>query len=167
MRGSLLLLGAAVLGGCLFPSFDDLGPTGKGTLKSTSSSSSSGSDASSEPEPKGDAAAPFDAGDALGITCGDNTCLHGSAFCCLSVGGSTPNCQPSGAVGTCNFQIDGKAFQCDGDEDCGSGQVCCVVDGEAACAAACAGPTLCNSAISTCPAGKSCSGTISGFKACQ
>ena len=167
----LIVLAAATLVGCLFPSSDDLrSGTDRGSSGGKSSSGGSSGSTTSSGSSSGTGSSTSSSGDAAtstkGVVCGTATCLP-EEFCCLSVGGTTPVCQPIGAVGTCAAQLGGLAFTCDGNEDCRAGDICCGEDQEASCAAACEGQALCNAPSSTCPSGKSCTGTFSGFKACQ
>lgn len=170
MARSLVVLGTAVFAGCLFPSFDDLGGTGqKGKTSSssgdagTSGSSASSGSGSSSGQSSGQTVDAGSDPNAPGVQCGTTKC-PAEQGCCTTIGG--PTCEDRAALTTCPAQI-GDTFLCDGNEDCGPNQVCCVKDGDAACADDCAGTTLCNAPLSKCPAGKSCTGTFNGFKACQ
>ncbi len=71
-----------------------------------------------------------DAGAAVGVECGKETCTLGTEECCIMGIGSF-SCV---AAGTCN----GTATTCDGPEDC-NGDVCCGGFGGASCENTCEG----------------------------
>lgn len=177
---------AIVFVGCLFPGFDKFegGAAGEGRgerdgaagapesgSSGTSGSSGSPDDGSSEPTP--DAALPRE------IVCVSDggRCPIPAQFCCTTVDG--PQCQDVVGISNpknCKIQGlgSGKAFLCDGHEDCEPGQSCCFREQEdqdgvnARCASDCAGGSIvCNDA-SGCRSG-SCTGSVAGgrFKVCR
>jgi hypothetical protein len=195
MRQLILVFGgaAAVLVGCLFPSFDDLksngaaaddddsaDDSGTGKPKHDASSSSSSGQASStsssgatSSSSSGDASTSSSSGTAStkSIHCRDKTCT-GDTICCAPTAGEY-TCQPRSSP-SCG---DNDIVECDGAKDCAPGQVCCQA-GPGGGAAACrtgscpaGADTYCQPDDSACPAGKSCSGFSiigpDGFKFCQ
>lgn len=194
MRRFILVFGgaAALLVGCLFPSFDELkknsaapgddddssesdsgskkdgaSPTSSSTSgASTSSTSGSTTSSSSSSSSSGDATT----GSTKLIHCEGKTCT-GDTICCSPTGG-TYTCDPR-ATTTCDAN---DIAECDGAKDCKPGQVCCQAgpgNGGSACRDGSCGDkdTYCQDDDSACPAGKTCKGfTVigpNGFKVCQ
>lgn len=100
------------------------------------------------------------------IVCGDERCVIPDENCCTTIGG--PDCQPNAAT-FCTSVQGGQLFECDGDEDCAEGQTCCHVAEEkvAKCRGSCTGQELCNGPGRRCPAGKTCTGKVEIFLACE
>ncbi|MBX3228571.1 MAG: hypothetical protein KIT84_07955 [Labilithrix sp.] len=172
-RGVFALLAVA---GCLFPSFDGLKGSGAGddddddggaktSASSSSSSTSSSSTSSSSSSSSGDSGSTPDTG-APKVRCGGALdCDVATTFCCAKITG--PNeCRARGSgTGGCNSVLD-----CDGPEDCTSGQSCCqnmFGGSNAVCkAGGCGnGYTFCHPGVpNTCPPSEpSCSGDHIGI----
>jgi hypothetical protein len=118
------------------------------------------------------------------IACEANAgCPTPSNFCCNTVGGlSCQSRQGFSDPGWCELQGagipgKGKAFLCDGAEDCEPGEQCCfsdVAEGDgvnARCKSQCsaAEKVVCNATTQQCPNGTSCNGTVAAgdFRICQ
>jgi hypothetical protein len=123
-------------------------------LAACSSSPTSGSDLAT---PNGDLAMPaFDLAprSTVGIACGADACAATAQFCCTSTNGSTGKCYANPQIAQCGM----SEFYCDGPEDCQPAQpICCVSNGIAQCASACAAPdvAMCHSATD-CGGGACC-----------
>ena len=185
--------GAAVLAGCLFPSFDDLKhddttPSGEerdagkqkpdssssstsgGATSSSSSgatsSSSSGATSSSSSSSSGSTTTLV-----RSIPCDGKTCGADEVCCAPIVGdavcrpASSPSCDP------------GDLLECADTKDCAGGEICCqrgTGSGGSRCQkTACDGYTYCQPDAPQCPGGQSCSGDaiagahIDSFKNCE
>lgn len=116
MRRLTWLAAAIFVVGC----GDDGGSTGPDDAASTDDSAPGDAaldDALPDDAALDDSAPPGDA--ALGTTCGTATCTA-TQECCVGAGGR--ECVDLGAC-------QGVALACDGDEDCGSNEVCCAGGG--------------------------------------
>jgi hypothetical protein len=182
-RVVVTLAASLLVGGCLFPSVDDLGgattgaPTAAGDAgvltSSTPDPKPSPTDGTSAPSGNLDASAPSTADASTSgagtIACGTDPCAVGANFCCTTVGGD--NCQASSTSGFCTSVEGGSILECDGNEDCAGGTVCCFLESEktAKCRTSCPSPgkTMCNGPTPDCPSGQTCSGSLSGHKVCQ
>jgi hypothetical protein len=172
-----------LLAACLFPSFDNLtGPAqtagqepssteggkdgstdGSTDGKKPTGSTQDGSDPAPNPTGDGSTAPP------KRINCGSGgTCDPASSFCCFAFG--SPSCKPNSDVPFCESTI-----RCDGNEDCATGQVCCLPSGgprTSSCMGSCDGAIICDPINPQCPTGKSCKvehdhdGTFKSFS-CQ
>lgn len=94
----------------------------------------------------------------VGVVCGDRFCQ--GAPCC-DIGNSQPQC---GTDASCV-----RLFACDGTEDCGTGERCCVRSANTVCqAAACDIQQVCSS-DSQCPLGapNCCPASYGDFKVCE
>jgi hypothetical protein len=182
---------AAVLVGCLFPSFDDLksngappaddddatddsGPKPKADASGSSSgqtSSSSGTTTSSSSSGQTSSSSSSGTTATRSIHCKDKICT-GDTICCSPTGGDY-TCQPR-TNPSCG---DNDIAECDGANDCAPGQVCCQAGPGGGGSACRTGPcpggsdTYCQPDDSACPAGESCTGSSiigpDGFKFCQ
>jgi hypothetical protein len=163
-NGVVLAVFGVVLTSCLFPSFDKF-ERGGGASEDAGGGGRSRDAATPEgAAPERDAA--IDAAAPREIVCGDLRCTVPDENCCTTIGG--PDCQPN-ATTFCTSVQGGQLFECDGDEDCAEGQTCCHVAEEKAakCRGSCAGQELCNGPSARCPAGKSCTGKVEIFRACE
>ncbi|MBI5482644.1 MAG: hypothetical protein HY906_27570 [Deltaproteobacteria bacterium] len=101
--------------------------------------------------------APPDGGGYYGIPCGWGICVAGEEFCCVSGSAPVQECVAVDVVGPhCDF-----GARCDGPEDCGYNQQCCMPSGaimQTYCVAgSCpAGRALCHSNADCTRAGESC-----------
>jgi hypothetical protein len=184
-RVVVMLAASLLVGGCLFPSVEGLGG-GTGGASSDAADGGVLTSSAQDPTPAsttgasvpagtpdastssaGDAAA---AGAGAGlIACGTDPCAVGANICCTTVGGDS--CQAPSTSGFCTSVEGGSILECDGNEDCAGGTVCCFLESEktAKCRTSCPGPgkTMCNGATPDCPSGQTCSGSLSGHKVCQ
>ena len=102
-----------------FGDFDGSTPVADGQVNEGGPHSDGGSDAQRDAGPQ------LDAAGYVGIPCGWGICATGEELCCVT--GSAPN-QECVAVDTPGPQCDFGA-RCDGPEDCGTGQQCCMPSG--------------------------------------
>jgi hypothetical protein len=146
----IAMLAVALAGGCLFPSFDQLSAPPR--------SVDGGGQAS-------DAASEASAATAeIVVKCGAATCPVRDAFCCINPLGS--ECMPKSQREACVFST---LAECDGNEDCPSGESCCSTNGDPdiTCRGACSGIVVCTGS-GQCPAGKACTRTLDGdYKGCE
>lgn len=170
-----MLLGAILVTGCLFPSFDDMKGAPKGGIAEKADNEVTQSNATTEPPSSSPDASATSTSDASftnadappplvsRIACDADAGLcpaDGKSYCCATVGG--PSCQGPGTESFCTGVEGGKILRCDDRRDCPGSNVCCFLAGakEAACMPSCAGALLCSKDDPTCPAGKSCTGVI-------
>jgi hypothetical protein len=186
---------AAVLVGCLFPSFDDLQSNGaapapaddddatedsgkpkpdaaSGSSSSGQTSSSSGTTTSSSSSSGQTSSSSSSSGTTTtrSIHCRDKTCT-GDTICCAPTTGEY-TCQPRSNPDCGSNDI----AECDGAKDCAPGEVCCQAGpggGGAACRTGSCGSsdTYCQPDDSACPGTQTCSANSiigpDGFKVCQ
>jgi hypothetical protein len=187
-RLAAVFLGCGLLlfGGCLFPSFDGF-EDGEGSDRSkgdgADGSNSSGSNSSGTTTSSSSGNTTTSGEPARVVHCheGDGgLCPIPSQYCCFTVGG--PVCQDSvGISHPPNCEIQGlgfgKAFLCDGKEDCPGGEVCCFVDQkdsegvnarckpEGSCTPP--GKAVCNGPGHECPTGSSCAPSADLRRFCE
>lgn len=183
MRTALsLLLGTLFVTGCIFPSFDgmqgekgSIAPrteddategNGDSSTNTGATPNDDGGIANPNPSPaadgsvQNDGASTADAGPRT-IACGGATCpVGGGAFCCAGYGSCGENAD--GQM-PCSGLGNGRVLECDDNDDCGGGQVCCYVEAnkKSSCQTSCTtGAILCNAASPRCPGAMQCNGTL-------
>jgi hypothetical protein len=142
--------------------FDDAG-TPIGDAAHDGTTLPDGNHADNQPPPDGgrdgqrDAPPQLDAAGYAGILCGWGLCAVGEEMCCVSGSAPSQQCVTVNAPGPqCDF-----GARCDGPEDCGPGQQCCMPSGaimQSYCVAgACpAGRALCHASSDCTRAGEIC-----------
>lgn len=128
----------------------------------------------------GDAA--VDAGSGV-IACkgAPRACFAGTEACCLLTGLSNDQCitRPAAPIADCP-DAQGYVVQCDDEDDCPSGSVCCATPQTIAFSSACVAPASCATggrfvlcdrfaAQPKCPTGTTCQKitTVSSYSSCQ
>lgn len=182
------VVGAALVTGCLFPSFDGMqggkpgGIAAKGddniteTTETSPATSTTGTTGTTTTTTSTTPDASVDAGtlDAVApaktggkVRCGRDRdggapveCAIGVEGCCTTIGG--PDCQNDMELAWCHSPQGGSILRCDDKDDCSGSEVCCWLGGlkEAACAPSCAGAVLCDKANPRCPGTQACTGVI-------
>jgi hypothetical protein len=99
-----------------------------------------------------------------GIRCGNAVCSAGLQVCCVSLSSAALDCTPPAEC----TNMGGLAVSCDGPEDCGAGQHCCMPSGalmQTTCTSgSClAGLAMCHSSADCAPAETCCSITLSNY----
>ena len=163
-----LFVGAcALLGACLFPSFDGMLAPAEDAQRQGRTSKDAGR-RDSEVDEGELADAVVDGGGPTAslvasssvpavIACRGSTCAAGASYCCVAWGGA--ECEPAADIPFCEATL-----RCDDRSDCGAGQVCCLeafIGRESSCRSSCGdGKILCAPGSSDCPGGQSCTGTF-------
>jgi hypothetical protein len=101
------------------------GSSASGGTGGSSASGGTGASAGAGGSATGGSAGAAPDGGTVGIECGSAVCTPGTQMCCVSGNAPVMQCVDPNAPGpSCDFSA-----RCDGAEDCGSGQSCCMPSG--------------------------------------